>query len=138
MILRSNAWIAFVFIGALFILFALYNLFYIPALDPADPDEGWLWLTSEPAIIDYIKFYFRLQGLWQIPLAVFVIFTAVGGLRRGQRWAWYACWCVPIHFVILATMIPWLVPILAPLFLLAVGALILMLPIVRQKSTKAA
>jgi hypothetical protein len=122
-----------VVIGVLFFLFAMYNLVYVPSLDPAHPDQGWLWLTSDPEIIDYIKFYFRVQGVWQVPLAILVIFAAVGGLRTGQRWAWYAFWYIPIHFLVIWVLMPWIVVVLAPLFLLAVAALIFMIPVVFEK-----
>ena len=136
--LRKHSWIVFVVIGVLFFFFALYNLFYIPALDPADPDEGWLWLTSDPDVIDYIKFSFRVQGVWQIPLALFVVFTAISGLRRGQRWAWYSFWYIPIHFLALGVLMPWIIPVLAPLLILAVAALVLTIPLVFGQGHEAA
>lgn len=132
-VFRNQVWVIFVVIGVLFFLFAMYNLVYVPSLDPAHPDQGWLWLTSDPEIIDYIKFYFRVQGVWQVPLAILVIFAAVGGLRTGQRWAWYAFWYIPIHFLVIWVLMPWIVVVLAPLFLLAVAALIFMIPVVFEK-----
>ncbi len=133
MVVRRNLWVVFVLIGVLFLLFAIYNLVYVPSIDPAHPDQGWLWLTSDPDVIEYIKFYFRVQGVWQIPLAVFVIFSAVGGLRNGQRWAWYAFWYVPIHFAIVMVLMPWVAFVLVPLLVLAVAALFFMMPVVFRK-----
>lgn len=97
--MRHLPWLTFLLIGTLIFVFALYNAIYIPALDPADPNEGWAWLTRDPQIIDYIKFNFRIEGVWQIPLALLVMIVAAGPLRQGQRWAWQMLWIIPAHFL---------------------------------------
>lgn len=38
--MKKYHWIIFLVLGVLILLFAAYNAFYIPALDPADPDQG--------------------------------------------------------------------------------------------------
>ena len=111
-------------------LFAAYNAFYIPALDPADPNQGWAWLTRDPEIIDYIKFYFRIQGMWQFVYGLLVIATAIGGLRQQQKWAWIGLWSVPLVLVLMSFMAPWTFPILTVPLLVAVGTLLLSRPIV--------
>lgn len=60
---RNYGWVFFMVIGLGTLYFAYDNFFVIPALDVRDPDRGWAWLTTDPEIIDYIKFYFRVLEL---------------------------------------------------------------------------
>ncbi len=39
------AWLLLFTVGLGLALYAYYNLVFLPALDPADPDQGWAWLT---------------------------------------------------------------------------------------------
>ena len=121
--MKQYSWSIFLILGLLILLFAAYNALYIPALDPADPDEGWGWLTTDPEIIEYIKFNFRVQGMWQIGYGLLVLATAVGGLRQQQRWAWWGLWSVPLVLLLMAFMMPWTLPLLIIPLLAAVGAL---------------
>jgi hypothetical protein len=82
--MKQYGWIVFVILGVLILVFAGYNAIYIPVIDPADPDMGWTWLTTDPEVIAYIKFSFRVQGMWQLGYGLLVIVTAVGGLRMAQ------------------------------------------------------
>ena len=65
--LQKYAW-EFLFVIGLALLFYAYdNIFVIPALSPDDPARGWEWLTRDPEVISYIKWWFRFP-VW------FVIF----------------------------------------------------------------
>ncbi len=123
--MKQHAWLIFLALGLLILLFAAYNAFYIPALDPVDPDQGWAWLTRDPEIIAYIKFYFQVQGMWQFGYGLLVVATAVGGLRQNQKWAWIGLWSVPLVLLLMLTMMPWTLPVLIVPLLAAVGILIL-------------
>ena len=128
--IKLYSWLVFLVIGVLILLFASYNAFYVPALDPADPNQGWAWLTNDPEIIDYIKFYFRIQGIWQFGYGLLVIATAVGGLRQQQKWAWVGLWSIPFVLGSMALMAPWILPLLAVPLFVAVGTLLLSRPLV--------
>jgi len=122
--MKRWSWIIFLILGVLIILFSLYNALYIPALDPADPNEGWAWLTTDPEIISYIKFNFRVQGLWQLGYGLLVMATAVGGFRQGERWAWLGLCSVPLLLILMSLMMPWTRPVLIVLLLFAMAALV--------------
>ena len=94
--IKQWSWVIFLLLGLLILVFAWYNAFLIPSLDPADPDMGWEWLTTDLEIIDYIKFNFRAQGMWIFVYGLLVIATAVGGFRQGERWAWLGLCSVPL------------------------------------------
>lgn len=108
-------------------LFAVYNAFYIPALDPADPDEGWAWLTTDPEIIEYIKFNFRVQGMWQFGYGLLVM-AAAFVLRQGSRWAWMGLWSVPLVLIFMTLMMPWTLPVIFLPMAAGIGALLLSRP----------
>ena len=120
--MKDRAWIVFIALGAFFLLFALYYMLYLPVIAPA---EQWDWLTSDSEVISFIRFNFRVQGVWLIGFALLVLATAVGGYRRHQTWAWYAIWVVPLVILLAGVVMPWTLPILIVLFMGAVAALVL-------------
>jgi hypothetical protein len=115
----GRGWMAFIPVALVIFYYACYNLFVIPALDPADPARGWDWLTTDPAAIDYFKFYFRTLGLHALSVGLLTLVTAALGLRRGSRTAWWILWIVPALFLAHIYFWPWLVAALAGLALLA-------------------
>jgi len=106
-------------------LYAYDNLVVIPGLDPADPDRGWAWLTSDPDVIEYIKWWFRTLGFWVLAVAVFVMVISSTGYREGQKWAWYSLLYLPVHILIHILIWPWLAPILLGVLLIAIAGLLL-------------
>lgn len=121
--MKRWSWFVFLLLGLLILVFAAYNAFFIPTIDPADADIGWAWLTTDPEIIEYIKFNFRAQGMWIFGYALLVVATAVGGFRQGDRWAWLGLCSVPLVLVLMSLMMPWTLPVLIIPLLLALAAL---------------
>ena len=93
-------------------------------------DGTWNGLqTSNPQGADFIRWLTGQWGLMELGVAFFVIATAMTGYRRGERWAWYSLWFVPILYGLIALLTPWgqaLVPL--ALLLLVVSLLGLLLP----------
>lgn len=114
-----RAWMTFIPIALVILYYAYYNLFVIPALDPADPARGWDWLTTDPAVIDYFKFYFRTLGLHVLSVGLLTLVTAALGLRGGSRTAWWILWITPALFLVHLYFWPWLAAALGGLALLA-------------------
>ena len=123
--IKQWSWVIFLLLGLLILVFAWYNAFFIPALDPADPDMGWAWLTTDLEIIEYIKFNFRAQGMWIFVYGLLVIATAVGGFRQGERWAWLGLCSVPLVLCLMLLMMPWTLPVLFLPLMLSIVALVL-------------
>lgn len=111
-------------VAVMVLVFAGYNYFYVPALDPADPNRGWAWLTTDVETVDYIKFYFRMQGIWQLGFAILVL-AAAGCLRQGSRLAWLGLWSVPVVLLLVGLQAPWTLPVLVVPILLSLVALVL-------------
>jgi hypothetical protein len=125
--LAKWSWILLFLVGMSFAIYAYYNLVTIPALEPDDPERGWAWLTTDPEVIEYIKFTFRMLGYWVLALAVLVMAISATGYRKGERWAWYCLLYLPIHIVIFMLIIPWTIPVL--IILLAAVLIGLVLPV---------
>lgn len=119
------SWVLLFLVGLLIAYFAYDNLLVIPSLDPADPERGWRWLTTDPEVIEYIKFWFRNFGFWVLAVAVFVMVISATGFRKGERWAWYSLLYLPVHIAIHMVMWPWTIPILAVLMLMTLAGLLL-------------
>lgn len=119
------SWVLLFLVGLLIAYFAYDNLLVIPILDPADPERGWRWLTTDPEVIEYIKFWFRNFGFWVLAVAVFVMVISATGFRKGERWAWYSLLYLPVHIAIHMVIWPWTIPILAVLMLMTLAGLLL-------------
>jgi hypothetical protein len=123
------SWVLIFIVGLGIAYFAYDNLIVIPALPGDHPDRGWLWLTSDPEVIEYIQTWFRNFGIWVLAVAIFVIVISVTGFRQGQRWAWYSLLYLPVHISIHMFIWPWTIPVLSVLMLLTLAGLFLPLRI---------
>ena len=121
--ISKYSWLVFLFVGLGLIFFAYDNLVTIQGLAATDPNRGWAWLTTDPEIISYIKFWFRNFGIWVLAVAILVILIAVTGYREKEKWAWVALAYIPVHIGIHMIIWPWLNPGLAIVLLLTVVAL---------------
>ncbi len=126
--MKKYGWLIFLILGVLVIAFAGYNAFFIPRIEPTDPNLGWAWLTNDPEVIEYIKFNFRNQGIWLLGYGLLLIATAAGGMRQKQKWAWVGLWSLPLVLVLYIAMTPWTLPMLVVPLLVAVGTLLLSPP----------
>jgi len=123
--LSKYAWVLLMMVGLSFVYYAYDNIIVIPALSPTDPERGWAWLTTDPEVIDYIKYWFRIFGIWVFAVAVFIMAISVTGFRKGEKWAFFSLLYVPIHIVFHMFLWPWTIPILAVILLLTVSGLML-------------
>lgn len=124
-LLQRYAWIFLFAVGLALLFFAYDNMIVIPALSPNDLDRGWEWLTRDPEVIDYIKFWFRIFGFWVLALAVQLLVISATGYRKGQKWAFYNMLYLPVHVVIHMFIWPWTIPILAIILLMIIAGLVL-------------
>ena len=101
---RERAWIIFFVLGVLAVVTAPIMLLGNPP-NPPSP-EGSTGLTSDeiavrvPGIADYIGSISRQLGNFMLAFGVLLMGVAAGPLRRGERWAWFVAWMVPVLLVI--------------------------------------
>lgn len=55
--------------------------------------------SSNPGFYDVYDFYFRGGGWSDMGFAFFVIVISATAYRKGERWAWYYLWSVPVFFL---------------------------------------
>ena len=55
--------------------------------------------ASNPRLFDLYDFYFRFGGLSDMGFGFLVTVISSTAYRRGERWAWYALWSVPVFFL---------------------------------------
>jgi hypothetical protein len=55
--------------------------------------------ASNTNFYDVYDFYFRAGGWPDMGFAFFVIVISATAYRKGERWAWYYLWSVPVFFL---------------------------------------
>ena len=53
-----------------------------------------------PGILDYVGSIDRQLGNFMLATGVLVMGIAAFPYRRGEKWAWYTCWIIPILIII--------------------------------------
>jgi hypothetical protein len=123
--IQRHAWLLLFVVGLFFLYYGIDNAFVIPNLECNDPDRGWEWLTCEPEIIAYIRFWFRMLGIWVLGVAAVKLVVAAGGYRRMQRWAWWALWIVPALLLSQMIYIPYFAWLYGVFLLMALAGLLI-------------
>lgn len=123
--LRKNAWLLLFGVGLVLLFYAYDNIVVIPSLAVDDPERGWAWLTRDPEVLDYIKWWFRTFGFWVLAVAIFVLVISATGYRHGQKWAFYSLLYLPVHIIVHMVIWPWLIPVLVAMFIVTIAGLIL-------------
>lgn len=72
-------------------------------------------VANEPGVVDVQLFYIDTLAVLLVGFAVLVGFLAWFGLRRGQRWAWWAI-CMAFVVIVVGLAPRWLVPYLGVAF----------------------
>jgi len=103
-IFEKHTWILFVLIGFMIIVGGIPHILGFntdPASIEAISGETIEALkASSPDHFNLYDFYFRSGGLSDLGVAFFIIIIATFGYRKGEKWAWYALWFVPVFFLL--------------------------------------
>ena len=84
--LEHYAWTVFVALGLILFLFGVSDLFGDSSM-------------SVKGVLREIHDLNRENSFDEMQSGLFLVLVAVFGLRRGDRWAWYAMWLLPIRVV---------------------------------------
>lgn len=99
-----RAWLLFFSLGVLAAI-AAPILLLGNAPDPPSP-EGFTGLSSDeiaariPGMPGYISSISTQLGNFMLTSGVLMAAIAIGPFRRGEKWAWYAFWVVPLMLLI--------------------------------------
>lgn len=97
------AWLIFLIIGIMIAIGGLPHMLGLntdPALVEAISGETIEGLNaSNPEHFNLYDFYFRSGGLSDLGVAFFMITITIFAYRKGEKWAWFALWFVPVFFL---------------------------------------
>ena len=98
------AWIIFFVFGLLTVIAAPINLLGTPPNPPLPEGTTGLTLaemaTRIPGILSYISGISVQIGNFLLTMGVLLMGIAAVPYRKGEKWAWYTCWIIPVFIVI--------------------------------------
>ena len=98
------AWIIFFVFGLLTVISAPINLLGTPPNTPSPEGMTGLTLTEMnvriPGMLGYISSISRQLGNLLLTMGVLLMGIAVVPYKKGEKWAWYVCWIIPVFLVI--------------------------------------
>jgi len=101
---QKHAWIIFFIFGLLSVISSPIGLLGVPP-NPPTP-ESTTGLTANqiaariPGISNYIGGIARQLGNFMLGMGVLIMGIAFVPFRRGEKWAWYAFWIIPVVLMI--------------------------------------
>jgi hypothetical protein len=102
--LEKHAWIIIFVFGLLTLTAAPINLLgHVP--DPPSP-EGTTGLTLDqmdariPGLHSFVSSISTQLGNFMLAMGVLLTGVAAMPYRKGEKWAWYTCWILPVLLVI--------------------------------------
>lgn len=97
---EKHAWIILFFFGILWLMYSFYLFIGSPEASIAfESRAGIAWselVASSPGVADAVTYIIRFAGITLGALSIFVIAASLTSYRRGERWAWYTFWTLPV------------------------------------------
>jgi len=101
---EKYGWVVYLALGLLWLVVGLVQAFSPEGLLEDDAqlvtDMSWSELkASSPVATDLVRFHYWLMGLLKTSWSLLVLAITLTGYRKGEKWAWYTLWLVPILLV---------------------------------------
>ena len=101
---EKYAWVILLALGLLWLVVGIVAVFDPEGIFETDAQSvtnmPWSELkASSPVAADFVIFVYGQMGLLKISWSFFVITIVLTGYRRGEKWAWYTMWSVPVLLV---------------------------------------
>jgi hypothetical protein len=101
---EKYAWVILFALGLLWLVVGLVAVFHPEGIFETDAQSvtniPWSELkSSSPKAAEFVIFVYGQMGLLKISWSFFVIAITLTGYRRGEKWAWYTMWSVPVLLV---------------------------------------
>ena len=101
---EKYGWVILLALGLLWLVVGLYSVFLPEGVFETDVQSvtnmSWSELkASSPVAANFVIFIYGLLGLLKLSWAFFVLAITLTGYRKGEKWAWYTMWAVPILLV---------------------------------------
>ncbi len=101
---ERHAWVVFFVFGLLAALGSSIGLMGIPPNPPSPETTTGLTLqeiaSRVPGILGYVGGISRQLGNFMLATGVLLMGIAAAPYRRGEKWAWYTCWIIPVLLVV--------------------------------------
>ena len=101
---QKYAWIILFVFGLLAVIASPINLLGRPPNPPSPESTTGLTLDEIgariPGILGFISGISRQLGNFLLAMGVLIMGIGAVPYRRGERWAWYVCWIIPVNLVI--------------------------------------
>jgi hypothetical protein len=98
---EKYAWIIIFVFGLLSVIAAPINLLGTPPNPPSPESTTDLSLDEMavriPGIRGYISGISRQLGNFLLTMGVLLMGIAAVPYRKGEKWAWYVCWIIPVN-----------------------------------------
>ena len=99
---EKYAWVLFLLIGIMILVGGVPHMFgvntdpiLVESISGQTIDE---LKTSNPSFFSLYNFYFSGGGVSDVGFAFFLIMISLFAYRKGEKWAWYSFWAIPLFF----------------------------------------
>jgi len=104
LVYEKYGWVIFIALGLLWVVVGLTQVFLPDGLIENNAqlvtDMSWSELkASSPVASDLIRWLYGALGLLKTSWSFLVLAITLTGYRRGEKWAWYTLWLVPVLLV---------------------------------------
>jgi hypothetical protein len=101
---EKYAWVVFLALGVLWVVVGFVQAFFPEGLAEVDAHliTGMSWnrlKALSPEATDLVRFLYGGFGILKMSWSFFVLAVTLTGYRKGEKWAWYTLWLVPIILV---------------------------------------
>jgi len=101
---EKYAWVILLALGLLWLVVGFFSVFLPEGVFETDVQSvtnmPWSELkASSPVAADFVIFIYGQLGLLKLSWSFFVLAITLTGYRKGEKWAWYIMWSVPILLV---------------------------------------
>jgi hypothetical protein len=98
---EKYAWVLLLALGLLWVAGGVIAIFLPEGYAESDVElvtnMSWSELeASSPVATDLIRFLYKTMGLIKTSWAFLVVVIIQTGYRKGEKWAWYTLWSLPI------------------------------------------
>ena len=98
------AWVIIFLFGLLSVMVSPINLLGMPPNPPSPEGMTGLSLSEMeariPGMLSYISSISRQLGNLLLVMGVLFMGIAAFSYRKGEKWAWYICWILPVFLII--------------------------------------
>ena len=99
---EKYGWVVYLFLGLLWVVYGLTQVFNPGNLRDAQHITGLSLSELEvksPEATELVYFLYGALGLLKTNWSLLVLAITLTGYRRGEKWAWYTMWLVPLTLV---------------------------------------